>query len=1548
MTSLKSALKALREVLLKARWQDFQDISGLLLGELVGAEFKLARAGDQWGGDGGTGSAAERHLVYEARRYGDNTNFKKREIVGQLDEALEKDPALEAWILITTRAVPEQLHTSLQAFALRRGMCVFTIDWAPADFPKLACLCAMNPTLGAQIVGEQHIDLLRFISSSASHRSTLKEIRRSLQSWIIGFASLRDASHRQIQEIWRSPDQARALFNQDVAGGAADAVHIERLQTSHELDVWHKRSDDPFSLLVGNEGTGKSRAALDWIQSRLPNLPAVVLAPSSSVVGPIAAPDDLVRFIAQRLRCLDAGGERDQQYWERRVWRLLQRPVNEGPALLIYFDGLNEKPSFAWLSAIHQLRGAHFKGKVRLLASTRESFLNERLAGLADFPPSTAKVAVSNFDLAPGAEFDQRLAAAGLDLRELSPTLIELASVPRMFDLVVRLRARLGGVENITVHRLLWEYGADTWIQHAFGHSGWRGLLLDLAGKFRDGQRSLPHRQLQEKSAGAAMPADDIHHRVSTVIDSIFANLNGEGQIDFNQDFVNHSLGLALVKSLEGRSTSDANAELERFLQPIEGYDQRAEIVRAAVSIAIARSNEDSPLVDLGGLCTFWVRTQNLQETHLNELMALAPMLVEPLLEAIERSGGHALSSPRSIAVNALRCVDSQDKQVAKTIAARGFRWYRRVSAGSVGRLGDDGEDSSLGRYRARLGSMIGAVDPGPMTVLGKRIEIVEADDGELRTATAQLLQGRPLVLVVDVMESAALHLAITGEPQQDIFWLNALNTVDPEETATLLRSRANDVAMRHPETGVHPNLNRRVAAILLRQTGYEGDRVKAANIDPRIDFIPSYKDDYLSDPATSLLPLERRHVVQTLRRRDVPLRTRIHRAKQFLVDPSLEIPAEFEVDLSIAARELDFDNMATGMSSTAADWYWRDISLAIARTNANELAFSERKRISHYGGRRGESRRSAAVAAQDSLLSIGEQESKVFQTLRLDTPEASQDDETFVQVMLLIAEIQGKVPVDQAKTILDSGMEGIGSTLAEACASLSSDDLKQLIEEYRNEPRKLLMVASIGSYAELPLDPPSFEVFSNLLQMNPDENQLKFLWIFLGVNATRQLGALLERQHWSWSSGKPPWENEFGSRAIAAVNHETPFFELAERLAPSVILETLSHRDATREDVKLGAQLLHTVIRNLDIELPTTHLKVVHQMPPVEPSLDPHLPSTEIRDAGASINQIEHFLKRLSSPVEYAENFRVLAESYRKKVMDAKRAGAEFFLTYVDPNDFDVVLRLYPEALDTWLEGMDTRSSGFTQRVQLANGFFLPLCETMLARGFTLGIGLWRALRECMKGVNFTVRGDIDRLLNALFLAAPGPDVNRALEEVFAVEETRNDRELVSLVVLARLSNRLEWMRGRLERDAESPCPLHRRRAAFLKPLLFVPEIAEVNAWPMGKLADDAEDTAWKLAQREAFARHWLRVYYSSENLESAHAAWKLFLTSVDRRVWSWFGEVRQDMGYPTNELGQLKERFVRQQWRCIARAIAENEHHWTENYAGERHPKALMPWDG
>jgi len=230
---------------------------------------------------------------------------------------------------------------------------------------------------------------------------------------------------------------------------------------------------------------------------------------------------------------------------------LLKRPADEGPVLTVFFDGMNQEPSLPWTNLLKILQAGPFASRVRVIVSTRNLHFEQKLGGLRSLVVQPVVVIVGVYDNAPGGELDQRLALEGLTRDHLHPDLLELARTPRLFDLVIRLKDHLVEAGEITLHRLLWEYGRDVRGERAgssFSETDWRAWLSEIAMRYRDGARNFSMKTLGETASRPDLSESEVFARLSDIIDGQLTTPGPGGVHRFKPDVVAHALGAALLE----------------------------------------------------------------------------------------------------------------------------------------------------------------------------------------------------------------------------------------------------------------------------------------------------------------------------------------------------------------------------------------------------------------------------------------------------------------------------------------------------------------------------------------------------------------------------------------------------------------------------------------------------------------------------------------------------------------------------------------------------------------------------------------------------------------------------------------------------------------------------------------------------------------------------------------------------------------------------------------------------------------------------------------
>lgn len=481
-------LNQLKSLLQSAGEKEFEKLVAALFGVLLDCFIYVSKSGFQFGADAGTSTSAGVNIRFECKRYSDDTALSERELLGEIEQAHSRDLFLEAWVLVATRRANEQLATSLSRMGNRLGLPIIIVDWQSQEFPRLAALCTIDPIKVGEIISPAAQSLVEELVEAGI--PFLDRLRNEIQSWCLGYINLQRASHKYIQKIWTDEAYSYGKTGQNMSGGSYGQLRVRREATYAALSAWWEQAETPSAVAVfGIEGTGKTWACVDWLAENLSNLPIILLVNASFVRGMRETSEpDIAELIAYQL--LRLSSVRNIEFWIERVKRLLASPLESGPRILLYIDGLNECRSVKWVRLVQTVQETELCSRVRLAISTRPDHFHNDLRSGRICHPQMASIEVRPFDKAEGGELDQLLKMHGVSRSDFSSQLIDICCNARLLSLVIRLRASLRGLSDVTVHRVLWEYGRDgisMRSDRAFSATEWSEWLKRVARDYRSG-----------------------------------------------------------------------------------------------------------------------------------------------------------------------------------------------------------------------------------------------------------------------------------------------------------------------------------------------------------------------------------------------------------------------------------------------------------------------------------------------------------------------------------------------------------------------------------------------------------------------------------------------------------------------------------------------------------------------------------------------------------------------------------------------------------------------------------------------------------------------------------------------------------------------------------------------------------------------------------------------------------------------------------------------------------------------------------------------------
>lgn len=1484
-----------------------EHLTAALIGELIGVSVAVAKSGFQHGADAGTAGRQERFLRIECKRYRDDTSLNDRLLLGEIDQAIVADPALEAWILAATREADEQLERQLFNHGNGFGIAIIVMDWKSHDEPALAALLASNPALVSNLLGPVAGALAARLAIPLG--AAIERLRRDLAAWNIGTTVLRRQSLARLRSIWTDPRQSQSHFGQIVSGGAKR--HIHRAHVLRQLDEWwsaHTATASP-ACVTGLFGVGKTWAVTDWLIEQTNQLPAILLIPASAVGGrDLGSVHEVKSFLAERL--LEVMQVRDAVYWRARLERMLLRPPNEGPVLLVVLDGMSQQPQANWEGLLKILQGAEFVGRVRTITTTRTLHFEVKLRRLASLVDRAVAFEVEGYDLKPNGEFDQMLALNGLHRADLHPDLYTTARIPRLFDLVIRFRERLVDVGAVTLHRLLWEYGSDTAgasANKAFSAPEWAEWLRAAAAGFQEGIRSYSLKALSDSAARSDLAPGEIYQRMSELADSTFFTRLSDGTLQLTPSLVNHALGATAVQllSADPHATREAlESALEQWLDPISGLDQRPEILRAAVSIAL-ESGPPRPL--LGILTAAWLQTQNLAENHQAEVEALAAEMPDALLDAIEMSHRYNHAASRHTAVKALRGIDRGNITVRARIFARAAHWLRIISREVELRTKAGPEAEAEAHRHKRWIERIGVDASGPLTLLGEAMVLVDRDEDQWADHLPALIEGYPLVEALPALRMAAIATAAGSHHRawDQLRWVYLFNPVDADAAAMSVRAAAEDMASRVPEAGVHPLLARRVAELLLYVSGREEDNKAAAALNVVIGRPFTYEEHYLTDPGRSLFRLERRHASAVLVDETLPLHMRLSKCDDLWFDPSFEPPAAICQAIADAAREFPLDNVHTGRYTTREDLGFDEQQAVLARCAPQVLADLHRKLASRAPTTVG-ARVAHAWHQTDALLLHGPEQVAAARTLRTAERDAREGEEAHAATQLLLTELTDLDALAQAVLVVEADLSGIPTTITDDLRPMSSAQVDQLIARYQlGSPKQQQDVLVL-----LITEPPALSdtAWNWLLEKanSTDEIDVRLAFMALAAADPRRLGVHLDQVGWGFTLDGDTFAAHAASGALIEATRAQPFEQVAGRLAPWRLLEAVRLRGSDASEAHVALERLDAILAGGPREAPDPGAQIfveradasnrppwysARPVPPEEPN---------------SAEALKHALDEKAQKEAHER----ASETARARIAEARKEGASLYLEFVTREDGQAILKHGPDMLTRWLDGHETLSAEFVRRVQLAEGLFLAIAEALLIEQPARGMSVWRAVGHAMR-TRVTGAAQLPELWHMLFRVPASAEVIAMREALLDPKQTNTDAQLYELALAAQLNGSTAWLEAVIVRDLGSQVPWLQQRAEILRGFMAENELPVADAWPEGQSLSWAQDVrrgAARLRYLEACARHWWREYWRREDPEAAFAAWILFKQCADRRALCWMRQ-EADAG-PLEEAQRARRR--------------------------------------
>ena len=1411
--------------------------------------------------------------------------------------------------------------------------------------PLLAALCTVAPESVGRSISQPAQEATAAIKSTAEN--ALRDLKRDLVSWSLGFPSIRMRSLDHLNAIWNDRRQAKAALGHDAAGGARSARVPRKLPSDALATWWNNRSSNlPPAVIVGREGTGKTWATLDWLVAHQNSLPVVIVIPSSAVTpdcGQSAA--GFKRFLAAQLNDL-ASVVRGETYWRRRLDQWLAGPNDAGPYLLLVFDGLNQHSTAPWLRLLQQTQSSEFIGRLGVVLNTRTHHFSSKLGKLRRLEDAPTVVTLGNYD---DDEMDQMLLFHGLTQNDLASDVLELARTPGLFDIVLRLREGLPS-KGLTVHRVIWEYGRDTLGRRGTTEDDWLDWLYEVARKGRDSIVHYSRRSLVSTADRSDLTKDEVYGRLSDIIDGSLGVTDQRGDYRPRPKILAHALALALLDHLTTRLQHPAcecvHQELGEWLDPIERLDQTAEILRAAVAILVAQGRAEQPPIP-SAVVTTWLHTQNAPETHRQEVIDQAKEFPTALLDAIEKSNSLTHNASRRIAMLALRSVSRQDAETMEKIFSRVTGWLSVISLTTR----HDADATSVPEWSSKhFISRIDTDREGWVTILGCSFQLVIHEAPYCKAVIPAIIEGFPLAMAQSVFEAFAIHesVALGQSLWNDFRWITCFEGNDCRPTAAALRDLANDIASRPVEAGIDANLPGVVARRLLLLTGNEKDEEEAAKL-LQVDAASRGDPAYVGGLTSSLLPIDVRCREIMMRDAGPELCSQAQSLSDLWADPSFQ-PSQDLIDVVLdEAAQVDVTELVHNAGRTREELFFDAMIPAMARCCPHILSDIARQRLHALASCAPYARFRGAWEGTDHYLLADDVAAAAARALRCSSTDDDDGREAHAAANLLFLELFNLPFCEQCRALIDADLKYIPADFATVLNRARRQDIDVLVDKYGSgspkEQYDLLSVLSLlpwGSANGTLLSAGARSWLERAALHQEDRSrQLAFKTLFC-VDPKR-FGQLLSARRWTWEPANSEWINHYGTDALVEATLFVSFTEVAPRLAPWRLLAAARRRGGFSGDVRLAAKMLANamgtdcVTTAPDSPADVTIDRARADLWPLNYSVEPR--PMDYGDGWEALSRSLDIDSRV-------QDSRRVTKAVSQAVSNARRSGASLYHIHFDTRDLAPVFDHAPDLVDQWLQGLSADTPDLRKRIRLAEGFYLALCEGLLENDPKRGAHLWHTIRKT-KTVRFAGAGNVDWMILMPFQVPKSEPVVELREYIRSPYASNTDEALLDLAIGARACGKSDWLNQCCEADLSTDT-WHRERGIVLQGFAAHESRAMIRPLAQMSTSDPGAHQRHRAAgwvRSWVSASHWWHRYKTAEDPSDAYAAWMLFLRSVDRRSWHLMEQEIAEFQAQA-EPSRLKLAHAVLNRHNVRRAAKEREAKFDQGYLFRRVGTDVGPW--
>lgn len=773
----------------------FEDFMASALSELTGQNFCVAKSGHQHGTDVRSVPLNFFRVGLEGKRYQQSTKLPVDQLLYKIVDASSVPVPVDVWILAATRSIDVSDRERMHAFSEKHGIGVIILDWPSclAELHAFSAICASVPVTCTRYLKQTESlkSALRTIHESAEYEDKRSRVLERLTHADVGFQNASTASQNWMETAQSSLAYAKSRLGGHHNLGQSELGVIPRVEVNERLHKWY-RGDDNIAVLLGDEGIGKSWAALDWLNQLEASegcAPLTIFLSAKTVDS-----SDVRRTLARALR--NQTGVLSEAFWERRL-ALWESRATHGVCILILVDGLNENFNFSgWAEWLQPLFEDHLEGMYRVLLSCWPNWWQGELCNLGNLTPNPREIEVGGFS---DTELDALLAAMDVQRSDFAADVLELMRIPRLSLLVAKHRDRLKDSGDVTAYRVVYEDWKDRRTRRGkttgLSDEEMREFVAELGNRLKNDIGRVITRKdvIQSLSKQSGKESLELKPAITELGSGAWLKPGKKpNTFRVSKARIPFVLGATLVSEVEGKTEVAAiEGTVAEFLDPLKGHRVGAATLRAAMTIALIQPATGSAVRKT--ILSRWLNERNFSVDDFETFWRLAGLDPDLFLKFAEdfwlaRSGSPFRDEILVAALSHAADFKSFNPVLTQRLVSwLGTAWPDPKVGAVLGEVDSTGSTQRSAHTRARYKEWL----CGQVAEQFPKIELKDGDGWTWLSHRALAILSRlRRASFVSAFEAWALSRAIMEDPRHidQVEWLLRLNLGDAEQTTEVMR----------------------------------------------------------------------------------------------------------------------------------------------------------------------------------------------------------------------------------------------------------------------------------------------------------------------------------------------------------------------------------------------------------------------------------------------------------------------------------------------------------------------------------------------------------------------------------------------------------------------------------------------------------------------------------------------------------------------------------------------------------------------------------------